>query len=106
MSHWCLKNDSSRILAILDESKVPAGPIYNVEDMMNDPHFQARGLFENVEINGKLLKIPAIMPKLEKTPGHTNWPGPELGSHNKAILGGLLGLSNEAMEILSKESVI
>ena len=106
LSDWCLKNDSAKLLEVLDQNKVPAGPIYNVEDMVNDPHFNARGLFENVEINGKYLKVPAILPKLEKTPGSTRWPGPELGSHNQEVLGGMLDLSVDELERLSKEGVI
>ena len=106
LSDWCLKNDSAKLLEVLDQNKVPAGPIYNVEDMVNDPHFNARGLFENVEINGKLLKVPAILPKLEKTPGSTRWPGPELGSHNQEVLGEMLDLSLDELENLSKEGVI
>lgn len=106
LSHWCLQNDSSQLLKILDQNKVPAGPIYNVEDMMNDAHFSARGLFENVEVNGKPLKIPAIMPKLDATPGRTRWPGPELGSHNQEVLGSLLGLTGDELKGLSQDGVI
>jgi crotonobetainyl-CoA:carnitine CoA-transferase CaiB-like acyl-CoA transferase len=106
LSHWCLQNDSLQLLEILDQNKVPAGPIYNVEDMVNDAHFSARGLFENVEVNGKPLKIPAIMPKLDKTPGRTRWPGPKLGSHNQEVLGGLLGLSVDELKGLSQDGVI
>ena len=103
---WCMQNDSGPLLEILDQNKVPAGPIYNVEDMVADTHFNARGLFESVEINGEPLKIPAIMPKLEKTPGSTKWPGPKLGSHNQEILCGLLGLSVDELEGLSQNGVI
>jgi crotonobetainyl-CoA:carnitine CoA-transferase CaiB-like acyl-CoA transferase len=106
LAEWCLQNDSTHLLKILDQNKVPAGPIYNVEDMVQDAHFNARGLFENVEINGRPLKIPAIMPKLEKTPGSTQWPGPQLGSHNQEILCGLLGLSADELEGLSRDGVI
>jgi crotonobetainyl-CoA:carnitine CoA-transferase CaiB-like acyl-CoA transferase len=106
LSDWCLENESSEILAILDESRVPAGPIYNVEDMINDRHFVERKLFEMVEINGKPLKIPAILPKLDRTPGATRWPGPELGSHNQEVLGELLGLSVDALQDLSRDGVI
>lgn len=106
LSQWCLENDSTQLLKTLDRNKVPAGPIYNVEDMINDDHFNARGLFEQVEINGKQLKIPAIMPRLGKTPGATKWPGPELGSHNREVLGDLLGLSDEEMTGLSRDGVI
>jgi len=106
LADWCLQNDSLELLEILDQNKVPAGPIYNVEDMVADAHFNARGLFEKVEINGKSLKIPAIMPRLEKTPGSTKWPGPQLGSHNQEVLCGLLGLSVDELEGLSSDGVI
>ncbi|MCH8105447.1 MAG: CoA transferase [Proteobacteria bacterium] len=106
LSTWCSQNDSTDLLRTLDSSKVPAGPIYDAEDMINDAHFNARGLFECVEINGKPLKIPAILPKLNKTPGSTRWPGPELGSHNQEVLGELLGLSSDEMDSLSEDGVI
>jgi crotonobetainyl-CoA:carnitine CoA-transferase CaiB-like acyl-CoA transferase len=106
LSDWCMKNESNHILKILDSCRVPAGPIYNVEDMVNDEHFNERKLFEEVEVNGKPLKIPALLPKLDKTPGSTRWPGPELGSHNQEILGDLLGLSTDALQDLSADGVI
>jgi crotonobetainyl-CoA:carnitine CoA-transferase CaiB-like acyl-CoA transferase len=106
LSGWCAQNDSESILNSLNESRVPGGPIYNVEDMINDEHFNARGLFETVEINGQPLKIPAILPKLNKTPGSTRWPGPTLGEHNKQVLGELLGLSTDAIAKLSDSGVI
>ena len=106
LSVWCAENDSTSILQILDINKVPGGPIYNVEDMVNDEHFNARGLFESVEINGEALKIPAILPKLDKTPGSTRWPGPELGSHNHQVLSELLGLSAADLTQLAQDGVI
>lgn len=106
LSDWCDQNIASDILQKLEAARVPAGPIYNVEDMFNDEHFQARGLFEQVEINGKPLKIPAILPKLDRTPGQTRWAGPELGSHNQQILGSLLGLSENEISGLADEGVI
>ena len=103
---WCAANNASHILHILDFNRVPGGPIYNVEDMVADPHFNARGLFENVQINGETLKIPAILPKLDKTPGSTRWPGPELGSHNLHVLNEILGLSEVELTQLAKDGVI
>lgn len=106
LSQWCLTLDSAALLEILEQERVPAGPIYNVEDMMSDEHFQARGLFEHVEINGKALTIPAMMPKLVKTPGRTDWSGPTLGEHNTEILSELLGLSEDDISALERDKVI
>ena len=106
LASWCLSLDSTDLLGVLERARVPSGPIYNVEDMLNDPHFNERGLFEQVEIDGKPLKIPALMPHLAETPGSTDWPGGEVGSHNDEILRGLLHLSPEELSRLKSEGVI
>ena len=106
LATWCLRKDSEEILELLDKARVPAGPIYNVEDMFADPHFNARGMFEQVEINGKPLKIPAILPKLSGTPGRTDWPGGEVGSHTKEILENILKLSAVDIAQLKEQGVI
>ena len=106
LATWCLGKDSEEILQLLDKARVPAGPIYNVEDMFADPHFNARGMFEQVEINGKPLKIPAILPKLSETPGRTDWPGLEIGSHTQDILKNILNLSIADINDLKQKGVI
>jgi crotonobetainyl-CoA:carnitine CoA-transferase CaiB-like acyl-CoA transferase len=100
LSDWCAQHSSREIIDTLEAARVPVGPIYSVQDMMDDPHYNARGMFETVEIDGKPLKIPAIMPKLSRTPGETHWPGAAIGEHNSEILGGLLGLSDEEIAAL------
>lgn len=103
---WTETLDSATALARLDAAQVPSGPIYNVADMVADPHFNARGLFEEVDVNGKPLKIPAMVPKLSDTPGHTDWAGPEVGAFNDEVYGELLGLSAEDIERLSAQGVL
>jgi crotonobetainyl-CoA:carnitine CoA-transferase CaiB-like acyl-CoA transferase len=106
LAKWCASEDSTDLLQKLEQARVPAGPIYNVEDMLQDPHFNARGLFETVEIDGEPLKIPAIMPRFSRTPGATRWPGAELGSSNREVLEGLLGLDEQQLSELRSASVI
>lgn len=105
LATWCLGKDSDEILSLLDAARVPAGPIYNVEDMFADPHFNERGMFEQVEINGKPLKIPAILPKLSETPGRTDWPGLEVGSHTQYVLEEVLKLSAGDIARLKEQGV-
>lgn len=106
LDSWCRSLPSDDILSILEDARVPSGPIYSVADMMQDPHFQARGLFQQVEINGKPLKIPAITPRLVETPGETRWPGGDVGSHNQQILQEELGLSAEEFAQLQQDGII
>jgi len=103
---WTGALDAKAALALLDAARVPAGPIYSVADMMVDPHFIARGLFEEVEVNGRPLKIPAMVPKFSATPGRTDWAGPEVGAFNREVYGELLGLSEAEIEALAARGVI
>jgi crotonobetainyl-CoA:carnitine CoA-transferase CaiB-like acyl-CoA transferase len=103
---WCKDNDAQTIISELEAERVPVGPIYNIEDMINDPHYQARGMFEQVEIDGKPLKIPAILPKLDSTPGKTDWSGPKLGSHNEEVFRDILGLGDDELKALKESSVV
>ena len=102
---WCADHKLEDAVNILESKRVPCGPVYNAEDMMNDPHFNERGLFEQVEINGEPLKIPAILPKLKETPGSTEWPGPDLGSHTDEVLA-TLGLDTQKIADLKARGVI
>lgn len=102
---WCATLPSPDVLAKLEANRVPCGPIYSVADMMADPHFQARGLFQQVEINGAPLKIPAILPRLGGTPGGTRWPGGDAGCDTESVARGELGLSEEEFQRLKAEGV-
>ena len=106
ISAWTSTMDAAAVLAALEAAAVPAGPIYSVADMLQDAHFQARGLFEEVSVDGKALKIPAMVPQLSATPGRTDWPGPAIGAHNQAVYGKLLGFSDAELASLRQEGVI
>ncbi|MEM9407650.1 MAG: CoA transferase [Acidobacteriota bacterium] len=103
---WCSELTLQEVLEALEQAEVPSGPIYSVRDMMEDPQYQARELFEEVEFQGEPLQIPAILPRLSGTPGRTEWPGPELGSHNGEVYGELLGLDAEELKRLAEDEVI
>lgn len=106
LEDWCSGLDSEKVLRILEDARVPCGPIYSVADMFEHPHFRARGLFEQVEINGKPLEIPALRPHMAGSPGRTRWPGPEVGSHNEEVLRDGLGLSEAEYEQLVQAGII
>lgn len=111
ISEWTRSLPFHEAWSILDTAEVPAGPIYSVADMLQDTHFQARGLFEDVpvngdKVNGDTLKLPIITPVLSETPGGTEWIGPPLGSHNQEVLGGMLGFSDEELKAMAADGII
>ncbi|MDP7269969.1 MAG: CaiB/BaiF CoA-transferase family protein [Gammaproteobacteria bacterium] len=103
---WMKTMTGDEALKVLEEAQVPSGPIYSVADMMVDEQYNARGMFETVESNGKPLKVPAMIPKLSKTPGATRTTAPALGAHNEEVLGNLLGMSAEEIAKLKEAGAI
>ena len=106
ISDWTAPRTSAQVLGLLREAAVPSGPIYSVADMMVDPHFRARGLFEPVAVGDDSLEIPAVVPKLEKTPGATRWCGPELGAHTREVLEDLLDMGEAELRELEEAGII
>jgi crotonobetainyl-CoA:carnitine CoA-transferase CaiB-like acyl-CoA transferase len=106
IAEWASSESSTRILSKLDDAGVAAGPIYSVADIFTDPQYAARGLLQEVTVDGEPLTIPAIVPHLSATPGATTWPGPKLGSHNDEIFTGILNLSEQEKIALKRDGVI
>jgi crotonobetainyl-CoA:carnitine CoA-transferase CaiB-like acyl-CoA transferase len=107
LTAWTSERSESEVQTILERANVPVGPINSVADILRDPHFQARGLIENVQLDdGETLRLPTLAPKLSETPGGTEWVGPALGAHNQDVFGSLLGFSDEELRGLVSEGVI
>ena len=84
---WCSTQTIDAALAVLQGADVPVSKIYSVRDMMQDPQFLARQMFEqHMFKDGTSIKLPAVTPKLSETPGSTRWIGPDLGEHTDEVL--------------------
>jgi crotonobetainyl-CoA:carnitine CoA-transferase CaiB-like acyl-CoA transferase len=104
---WTMKRKSEEALRILSEADVPSGPIYSAAEMLADPHYRARGVFEDADLGGgDKVKLPRLAPRLEATPGEMRWIGPALGEHNTEVYGNWLGYPAAQLARLSKEGVI
>jgi crotonobetainyl-CoA:carnitine CoA-transferase CaiB-like acyl-CoA transferase len=55
---------------------------------------------------GWTVKMPGIAPRLEGVHARTRWAGPDLGSHNREILCGELGLSAEELNALVEQGTV
>jgi len=100
LAAWTSSISSTEVLRILAEADVPSGPMYSVEDMLADPQYQARGMFEEVQAGDKTVTIPAIMPRLSSTPGQTRWAGPGAVGDDTDATYAELGLSSDEIQSL------
>lgn len=107
IGEWAERHSVEEIQEILDGAEVPVGTIYSVADIVEDEHYEARGMLLEGKVEGVGgVKMPGLAPKLSATPGAAEWYGGPLGSHNEEVYGGLLGLPDEEIERLSGEGVI
>jgi crotonobetainyl-CoA:carnitine CoA-transferase CaiB-like acyl-CoA transferase len=86
---------------------VPAGPLNSIEDIFDDPQFEARENLVTLEVPeiGPVV-VPNVLPKLTATPGEIVSLGPPLGNANDEIYRGLLGLSTAEIQRLRTAGVI
>jgi crotonobetainyl-CoA:carnitine CoA-transferase CaiB-like acyl-CoA transferase len=104
---WTKSLTIEEVLHTLDNANVPAGPIYSIEDIVKDPHYNAREMIREIEIAGLgKLKVPGIVPKLSETPGDIYWEGPQLGQHTEEILKDKLNFSEEVLVELEEKGVL
>jgi crotonobetainyl-CoA:carnitine CoA-transferase CaiB-like acyl-CoA transferase len=84
---WTRTLPAQSLLDALHAAGVPAGLLYTPADMAADPHFRARASLAEVDDPevGPLL-MPAVAPRLSRTPGGIRWPGPRLGQHTDEVL--------------------
>ena len=104
---WVEGRPTEEIIGVLDAANVPVGPIYTVEDIVEDEQYEACEMLPEVEVEGVgPVKMPGLVPKLSATPGAVEWYGGALGAHNKEVYGGLLGLSAEEIQALYEDGTI
>jgi crotonobetainyl-CoA:carnitine CoA-transferase CaiB-like acyl-CoA transferase len=95
-------------MAFIAEHNLPASPVYDIDQILQDPHVQARrAVVELPDREGEMDSIPMhnVVPTLSETPGAIRRPAPRLGEHNAEILAEL-GLTNAHLERLASEGVI
>lgn len=103
---WVATNDLDHVLEVLERAEVPSGKIYDIADIVNDPHYAARGMIREHRLDdGETLKVPGIVPRLSETPADTKWLGPALGAHTEEVLGAL-GYSAEQVRTFKRQGVI
>jgi formyl-CoA transferase len=102
---WAKTMNTSKALEMLDSVAVPAGRIYTVADIANDPHYKARDNIQTILMqDGSQLDVPGVIPKLSRTPGSIKTLAPDIGEHTDAILNSI-GLSDDQIKSLKERGV-
>ena len=101
------RRSREEIVRLFETEGLTAAPVYDIADIMEDPHFKARRTF--IELPDPQLgtvTMSAPTPRLSETPGKVRWAGPALGAHNREVFAGELGLSDPELERLKADGII
>jgi formyl-CoA transferase len=103
---WTAQRTVAQVLEALDQAAVPAGRIYTVADIAADPHYQARGMIQHVQMDdGTSLAVPGIIPKLSRTPGSHRRNAPTIGQDTDAVLNEI-GLTPTQIQALKDKGIV
>lgn len=103
---WTSRQTLDDVVQTLERADVPVGRIYDIADIVADPHFRARGMIREAPMpDGRPLKVPGIVPQLSETPGAIRWLGPRLGAHTAEVLSAL-GYDEGAQRGLREQGAI
>ena len=107
VADWMRSLPTSDAMQRLEENRMVAGPVWEVDRIVEDPHYAARGAIAAMpdEDLGS-LRVPAPVPKLSRTPGRVRWGGGDLGADNDYVFRELLRMEASAIEELRVKGVI
>ena len=108
IADWTRTLTIDEVEALMIEHGVPAGKLYRPQDMIDDPHFQAReALIDVPSERWGSVKMQNVFPKLSKTPGGVRRAAPAtVGQDNDQVYGDVLGMSGDEVAALTARGVI
>lgn len=88
MNDWLATRTSEQAIAELEKARVPAGPVLEMDRVLEDPQVKARELLKYVEHPGAAKPVPLAdtAVRLSATPGEIRERAAVLGEHTDEIL--------------------
>ncbi len=103
---WIGARPLDDVLAIFRREGITGGPIYDISQIVEDPHFKEREILVDLP-DEEMGSVPMhnIIPRLSETPGRFFRPAPEMGQDNAEIFGAL-GIDPVALDDLTERGII
>ncbi len=104
---WTREQDQYEAMHLLQKAGITAAPVLNPKQVLLDPHLAARGFFDRVETAQGPRPVPhQVGTKFSAFEMPSDRPAPKLGEHNREVLQGLLGMSDDELSGLEESNVI
>ncbi len=108
IASWSREQDQIAAMHLLQRAGVIAAAVLNPKQVLLDSHLRERGYFETIDQPGVGRKpVPRQLgTRFSAFEAGSQGPAPKLGEHNREVLQGLLGLSDEELARLQEQKVI
>jgi formyl-CoA transferase len=106
VGRWISERTTDEVVEAFEKANAAITPIYNIEDIMRDPQYQALDSIITVD-DPELgpIKMQNVLFRLSETPGEVNWSGPRLGEHNEEVYEEL-GVDEKRLKELAEKGVV
>ncbi|HJS84613.1 MAG TPA: CoA transferase [Acetobacteraceae bacterium] len=93
-------------LRAFEQAEVTAAPVYAIDQFLDDPHVQQRGVVvEAPDDEAGSVLMHTIIPRLSATPGRLRRPAPAIGEHSREVLTAI-GYDAERIAALARHGVV
>jgi len=107
LADWFRQHDYDEIMRAFEPAQVVAGPVVDIKQIFEDPHYAARHNIVGVpDQDFGTVRMQSVVPKFLGTPGHVRHSGGRLGQDNDEVYGRELGLGAAERERLRGLAVI
>ncbi|WDP91051.1 MAG: CoA transferase [Desulfobacter sp.] len=104
---WSTKLAVEEVVTVLEQARVPASPIYNIQQIAESDHIKAREMLVHVDhpVAGP-TRLPAMPVKFSQTRATIQGPSPLLGEHTREVLKTELGFDDPSINELAANKII
>jgi crotonobetainyl-CoA:carnitine CoA-transferase CaiB-like acyl-CoA transferase len=104
---WIASRGFDEVMAAFEEAGAAIAPIYDMEQVVNDPHVQATGMITTVDDEDLgPLQMQNLAFRLLGSPGRIRFAGRGLGQDSEHVYAERLGLDRERIAQLRDDGVI
>jgi crotonobetainyl-CoA:carnitine CoA-transferase CaiB-like acyl-CoA transferase len=107
MNAWLATRTTDEAIAELEAARIPAGPVLELNQVLEDPQVKARELLRYVEYPGAPKPVPLANTavRLSATPGGIRHRAPTLGEHTDEVLREL-GYSSDEIALFRQAEIV
>ncbi len=107
VADWIAHRTRDEVVEAFEAAEAAIAPIYDVADLMDDPHVQARDMITTVDDSDLgPVRMQNVLFRMSETPGSIEFTGRALGADTDAVLIDELGIDATRIAALRERGIV